>query len=61
VIAVGGSWGTLTEVAYAARRGDIPLVCLNGWRIVHSDGTPVNGITHVSSAAEAVAASVPGD
>lgn len=61
VIAVGGSWGTLSEIAYAARRGDIPVVCLNGWQVVGQDGMPVDGITYVSTAEEAVAASFPGD
>lgn len=44
VIAIGGSWGTLSEVALAMRRGGIPVVTLGGWRIVDQDGQPVPGI-----------------
>jgi len=33
VVAVGGSWGTLSEVALAVRAG-IPVVSLGGWRPV---------------------------
>jgi uncharacterized protein (TIGR00725 family) len=54
VIAVGGSWGTLSEVALALRRGGIPVVSLNGWRVVDQNGTPPPGITHVATAQEAV-------
>lgn len=38
VIAVGGSWGTLSEIALAKRRGGIPVICLGGWTIVDEDG-----------------------
>lgn len=44
VIAIGGSWGTLSEVALAMRRGGIPVVTLGGWRIIGADGRPVPGI-----------------
>ncbi len=54
VIVVGGSWGTLSEVALAMRRGDVPVVALRGWRIVDADGREVPGILHVDSAAAAV-------
>jgi uncharacterized protein (TIGR00725 family) len=54
VIAVGGSWGTLSEVALAKRRGGVPVVSLNGWRIVDKDGRPVPGITYVATPEEAV-------
>jgi hypothetical protein len=53
VIAVGGSWGTLSEVALAMRRG-IPVVSLGGWRVSGPDGAPVGGIRSVSTPAEAV-------
>jgi fructokinase len=33
LIAVGGSWGTLSELALA-RRADKPVVCVEGWRLV---------------------------
>ncbi len=61
VIVVGGSWGTLSEVAFAARRGGIPVNCLNGWQILGQDGQPVEGITHVTTAREAVDRSLPGN
>lgn len=54
VIAVGGSWGTLSEVALARRRGDIPVVSLGGWRVLDPAGVPVPGIQHVGSPEEAV-------
>ena len=53
VIAVGGSWGTLSEVALALRRG-IPVVSLGGWRVTDGDGTPVGGIRFVATPAAAV-------
>jgi uncharacterized protein (TIGR00725 family) len=43
VIAVGGSWGTLSEVALALRRGAVPVVCLGGWQITGADGRPAPG------------------
>ena len=44
VIVVGGSWGTLSEIALAKRRGDVPVVSLGGWQIRDSAGRPVPGI-----------------
>jgi len=54
VIAVGGSWGTLSEVALAMGRGDVPVISLGGWRILGPDGEPVPGIHYVDTAEEAV-------
>jgi uncharacterized protein (TIGR00725 family) len=54
VIAIGGSWGTLSEVALAKRRGGIPVVSLGGWRIADASGEPVPGIEYVASPADAV-------
>jgi uncharacterized protein (TIGR00725 family) len=54
VIAIGGSWGTLSEVALAQRRGGVPVVVLDGWRVVAADGAPVGGISYVESPDEAV-------
>ncbi|GAA4975991.1 TIGR00725 family protein [Actinoplanes utahensis] len=54
VISIGGSWGTLSEVALAMRRGDIPVVALGGWHVVAADGTPVGGIHHAGTPEEAV-------
>jgi len=55
VIVVGGSWGTLSEVALAMRRGGVPVVSVGGWRVVDAHGLEVPGIAHAGSAAEAVA------
>ncbi|WP_285576375.1 TIGR00725 family protein [Actinoallomurus iriomotensis] len=55
VIAVGGSWGTLSEVAHALRRGTIPVVQLGGWRLYDPDGEPVPGPAEAASPEEAVA------
>jgi uncharacterized protein (TIGR00725 family) len=55
VIAIGGSWGTLSEIALAKRHGGIPVVALGGWRVLGPDGE-VPGIEHVDSPAAAVAA-----
>jgi hypothetical protein len=55
LIAVGGSWGTLSEIALAMRRGGIPVVSLGGWRLVDQDGGPVAGLLHAGDPEEAVA------
>jgi uncharacterized protein (TIGR00725 family) len=54
VIAVGGSWGTLSEVALAMRRGAVPVISLGGWRIVDAAGDPVPGVTYVDTPEDAV-------
>ena len=67
VIAVGGSWGTLSEVALAMRRaadepGDEPVdqpggptvVTLGGWRVLDGAGDPVAGILEATSPEHAV-------
>jgi hypothetical protein len=54
VIAIGGSWGTLSEVALARRRGGVPVICLNGWKIVDQNGAPLPGIDHVDTPEDAV-------
>ncbi|MBV9141603.1 MAG: TIGR00725 family protein [Pseudonocardiales bacterium] len=41
VIAIGGSWGTLSEIALAKRRGGIPVITLGGWRILAHNGSPL--------------------
>ena len=52
VIAVGGSYGTLTEIAYALQ-GDIPVVGLNTWSISRKGQTD-SAIVLASDPAEAV-------
>jgi len=54
VIAVGCSWGTLSEVALAVRTG-VPIVAIDCWDL------PDDGPVLVSSAAEAVAAVLGGE
>ncbi|TQM69287.1 hypothetical protein FHX41_2979 [Actinomadura hallensis] len=56
VIAVGGSWGTLSEVALAMRRGTVPVVQIGGWHVHDRDGRPAGGIVNAAGPAEAVAA-----
>lgn len=53
VICVGGSWGTLSEVALARRTG-APVVVLHGWAVSDRDGTPVPGLDEAGDAPEAV-------
>ena len=59
VIVVGGSWGTLCELALALRRGDVPVVSLGGWRVLDAGGAEVPGVVHVASPEEAVALACP--
>ncbi|MGW0433732.1 TIGR00725 family protein [Micromonospora sp. NPDC003197] len=54
VIAIGGSWGTLSEVALAMRRGTIPVIALGGWRVVTPDGELVPGVRYVDTPEDAV-------
>lgn len=54
VIAVGGSWGTLSEVAHAMRRGGVPVVSLGGWQLLDGGGRPVPGIQVADSPEHAV-------
>jgi hypothetical protein len=55
VIAVGGSWGTLSEVALAMRRGGVRVVSLAGWRPTDPAGAPVPGLLLADSPEQAVA------
>jgi uncharacterized protein (TIGR00725 family) len=54
VIAVGGSWGTLSELALAVRRGGVPVVQIGGWRLLDGEGEPVPGIGHAGTPREAL-------
>jgi uncharacterized protein (TIGR00725 family) len=56
VIAISGSFGTLSEIAYALING-IPLVGLDTWDFDYHDWEP-SGIVRVSTAAEAVETAV---
>jgi len=52
VIAVGGEWGTLSEIAFARKLGK-PVVALQSWPLKHRAGTDL-GIAEAESAADAV-------
>ena len=52
VIAIGGNYGTLSEIAYALKRG-IPVIGLNTWALSRN-GREDDSIIRVHSAAEAV-------
>jgi uncharacterized protein (TIGR00725 family) len=52
VIAIGGSFGTLSEIGLAARVGR-PVVILSGWRLQNDQST--GGIWYASSPREAMA------
>lgn len=47
LVAVGGSWGTMSEIALAVRVG-VPVVAIGGWRM------PAGGVLDVESPEEAV-------
>ncbi|MBN1364618.1 MAG: TIGR00725 family protein [Syntrophaceae bacterium] len=53
VIALGGNYGTLSEVAFALGY-EIPIVGLNTWQIIHHDGQKDTKIHRVKTAKEAV-------
>ncbi len=52
VIAIGGSYGTLSEIAHALRAG-IPVIGLNTWSLSRN-GQPDNSIITAQNATEAV-------
>ncbi|MDH4268769.1 MAG: TIGR00725 family protein [Dehalococcoidia bacterium] len=52
VIAIGGSYGTLSEIAYALK-SNIPVIGLNTWSLSR-DGREDDSIIRVQSATEAV-------
>lgn len=57
VIAVGGGWGTLSEIALALKHR-IPVVCLESWRPERPDGAAEPLLVHASTPREAVAAAL---
>ena len=52
LISIGGSWGTLSEIALATRARK-PVVCVYGWRVSDADGRP-QPLVVAGSAAQAV-------
>lgn len=59
VVAVGGNWGTLSEVALAVRAGK-PVAALAGWRVADADGPVDDAIVRCATAREAVTAVLAG-
>ena len=55
VVAVGGSWGTMSEVALAVRLGKA-VVSLRGWSVADAAGAPLGGIVAAGSPFDAVEA-----
>jgi uncharacterized protein (TIGR00725 family) len=56
VIAVGGEWGTLSEIAYARKLGR-PVVALQSWPLRNRAGTDL-GIVEAETAEQAVRAAL---
>ena len=54
VVIVGGSWGTLSELALAMR-SDVPVVSIGGWKIADSSGAAIAGVYEADNAAQAIA------
>jgi len=52
VVAIGGGWGTLSEIALALRRG-VPVLGVGTWELARR-GAPVAGVRAVDDAATAV-------
>ncbi len=56
VIAVGGEWGTLSEIAYARKLGR-PVIAMRSWSLHNRAGTEL-GIVEVEQAEDAVSAAL---
>jgi len=52
IIAIGGSWGTLSEIALAVRT-DVPIVRIGGWALTDEQGTSID-LPSADSAEDAV-------
>src|SRR5919202_4886064 len=52
IVAIGGAWGTLSEIALGLRAG-LPVIGLGTWELARG-GRAVEGITAVDSASQAV-------
>jgi uncharacterized protein (TIGR00725 family) len=53
VIAVGGAWGTLSEIALARSVGR-PVILLDSWTIAPPEGGELDGVQRASTPREAV-------
>jgi uncharacterized protein (TIGR00725 family) len=56
IIAIGGNYGTLSEISHALQSG-IPVIGLNTWSLARN-GQPDNSIIPVESAVEAVSKAI---
>ncbi len=54
VVAVGGEYGTLSEIALALRAGT-PVIGMGTWSLTRSDGVPDFGVVRVGDPVEAAA------
>ena len=53
LVAVGGSWGTLSEIALALRVGK-RVIGIGTWELARAGGEPVEGVERAADAARAV-------
>ena len=53
VIALGGAWGTLSEIALARNVGK-PVILLDTWSVTPPDGGELDGVRRAETPAEAV-------
>ena len=60
VIAVGGAWGTLSEIALARNVGK-PVILLDTWEMSPPEGGELDGVRRASTPAEAVELALDGD
>ena len=56
LVAIGGGWGTLSEIALAVKAGR-PVIGIGSWELAQ-DGQAVEGIVAMADPAEAVAAAL---
>jgi uncharacterized protein (TIGR00725 family) len=56
IVAIGGAWGTLSEIALGLRAGR-PVIGLGTWELARG-GRPVEGIAAMDSPSEAVAEAI---
>ncbi|GMU67489.1 MAG: hypothetical protein AMXMBFR36_37630 [Acidobacteriota bacterium] len=59
VVAVGGGWGTLSEIALALKFR-VPVVALKGWNLRRPDGLSDPLLSHARTPADAVALALAG-
>jgi hypothetical protein len=55
VVAVGGEWGTLSEIGFARNLGR-PVIALRSWSLKPAGDAELDGVTEVEDPAAAVAA-----